>query len=98
METTLEEGYHSALVVMATGLGKTYFAGFFAQKFNRVLFIAHREEILHQAQKSFKQIMPDRTGGIYNGKVKDAEADSIFASICYIKYEATSRTICSRCF
>ena len=25
--------------------------------------------------------MPDRTVGIYNGKVKDAEADSIFASI-----------------
>ena len=81
LETTLEEGYHSALVVMATGLGKTYLAGFFAQKFNRVLFIAHREEILHQAKKSFKQIMPDRTGGIYNGKVKDAEADSVFASI-----------------
>ena len=81
LETTLEEGYHSALVVMATGLGKTYLAGFFAQKFERILFIAHREEILSQARKSFKQIMSERTGGIYNGKVKDADADCIFASI-----------------
>lgn len=54
---------------------------FFTQKFKRVLFIAHREEILYQAKKSFKQIIPNRTGGIYNGKVKDAEVDSVFASI-----------------
>ena len=62
---------------MATGLRKTYLAGFFVQKFKRVLFIAHREEILNQAQKSFKQIMPDRTSRIYNGKVKEAEANHV---------------------
>lgn len=81
LETTLEEGYKSALVVMATGLGKTFLAGFFAKRFKRTLFIAHREEILLQAQRSFKKIMPERTCGIYNGKVKEAKADSIFASI-----------------
>ena len=36
LETTLEEGYHNALVVMATGLGKTYLAGFFAKNFKRI--------------------------------------------------------------
>ena len=66
---------------MATGLGKTYLAGFFAGRFKRILFIAHREEILNQAKRSFEQIMPDRSGGIYNGKMKDAEAESIFASV-----------------
>lgn len=81
LETTLGEGYKSALVVMATGLGKTYLAGFFAKRFKRTLFIAHREEILLQAERSFKQIMPERTCGIYNGKVKEAGAESIFASI-----------------
>jgi superfamily II DNA or RNA helicase len=55
---------------MATGLGKTYLAGFFAGKFKRTLFIAHREEILYQEKRSFGQIMPDRNGGIYNGKWK----------------------------
>ena len=81
LERTLEEEYDKAMVVMATGLGKTYLAGFFAQKFTRILFIAHREEILYQAQKSFKRIMPDRTYGIYNGQLKEGEADCVFASI-----------------
>ncbi|RFU69961.1 DNA helicase [Peribacillus saganii] len=81
LNKTLEEGYSKALVVMATGLGKTYLAGFFAQKFKRVLFIAHREEILYQARRSFQMIMPEKTYGIYNGKVKEEIANTIFASI-----------------
>jgi superfamily II DNA or RNA helicase/HKD family nuclease len=81
LEKTLEEDYSSALVVMATGLGKTYLAGFFARNFSRILFIAHREEILHQAQKSFQTIMPDRSYGIYNGKQKEGTATCVFASI-----------------
>ncbi len=81
LEKTLEEGYDRAMVVMATGLGKTYLAGFFAQKFKRILFIAHREEILYQAKKSFEHIMPDRSYGIYNGNVKEGDADCVFASI-----------------
>ncbi|MGJ7922923.1 DEAD/DEAH box helicase family protein [Neobacillus sp. LXY-4] len=81
LHKTLEEEYNKALVVMATGLGKTYLAGFFAQNFNRVLFIAHREEILYQAKDSFQRIMPEKKFGIYNGKVKEGNADAIFASI-----------------
>jgi superfamily II DNA or RNA helicase/HKD family nuclease len=85
---TLEEDYDKALVVMATGLGKTYLAGFFAQKFQRILFVAHREEILYQAQESFRRIMPDRTTGIYNGKHKEAKVDSVFASIQTLSIKA----------
>ncbi|GIO91435.1 MULTISPECIES: DEAD/DEAH box helicase family protein [Paenibacillus] len=81
LERTLEEEYDKAMVVMATGLGKTYLAGFFAQRFQRVLFIAHREEILYQAKRSFQRIMPDKTFGIYNGVKKEGDADCVFASI-----------------
>lgn len=81
LQKTLEEDYDKALVVMATGLGKTYLAGFFAQNFKRILFIAHREEILHQAKKSFQMIDPKRTTGIFDGKRKEDTADTIFASI-----------------
>lgn len=81
LNKTIEEEYSKALVVMATGLGKTYLAGFFAQNFNKILFIAHREEILHQARDSFKHILPDRSHGIYNGKLKESEANVLFASI-----------------
>jgi superfamily II DNA or RNA helicase len=69
------------MVVMATGLGKTYLAAFFAQRFKRVLFIAHREEILHQAKRSFSHVLPEQSGGLYNGVVKVADTDHVFASI-----------------
>ncbi|WP_042200848.1 DEAD/DEAH box helicase family protein [Paenibacillus camerounensis] len=81
LERTLEEEYDKAMVVMATGLGKTYLAGFFAQRFERVLFVAHREEILHQARRSFERIRPDKTFGIYNGAIKEGDADFVFASV-----------------
>ncbi|SDZ79961.1 Superfamily II DNA or RNA helicase [Thalassobacillus cyri] len=78
---TQEEGYDKAMVVMATGLGKTYLAAFFAEQFERVLFVAHREEILYQGQKSFGHVSPEKSSGIYNGRVKEEENDFVFASI-----------------
>jgi superfamily II DNA or RNA helicase/HKD family nuclease len=81
LDKCIEEGYDKAMVVMATGLGKTYLAAFFAGKFRRVLFVAHREEILHQAARSFKNVLPERRMGIYNGLTKEPDADCIFASI-----------------
>ncbi|MGG3556790.1 DEAD/DEAH box helicase family protein [Peribacillus frigoritolerans] len=81
LNKTMEEDYDKALVVMATGLGKTYLAGFFARNFKRVLFIAHLEEILYQAKKSFQTVMPEERFSIYNGKVKERHGHTIFASI-----------------
>lgn len=81
LENTLEEGYNKAMVVMATGLGKTYLAAFFAKRFKRVLFVAHLEEILNQAEQSFQRVIRDKTTGIYNGKRKEGEKDVVFASI-----------------
>lgn len=81
LQNTFEEGYDKAMVVMATGLGKTYLTGFFAQNFSRILFIAHREEILKQAMQSFRHITPNKTYGLYYGPKKQPEADVIFASI-----------------
>ncbi|MGE1042437.1 DEAD/DEAH box helicase family protein [Bacillus wiedmannii] len=81
LENVLEEGYNKAMVVMATGLGKTYLAAFFAKRFKRVLFIAHLEEILNQAEKSFLRLIDNKTTGIYNGKKKEGEKDVVFASI-----------------
>ena len=86
LNTTLEEGYTRAMVVLPTGIGKTYLAGFFARSFKRVLFIAHREEILHQAKNSFQHVLPDRSTGIYNGRVKD-KAEMLFASVFTIGQE-----------
>jgi superfamily II DNA or RNA helicase/HKD family nuclease len=81
LEATYEEGYDKAMVVMATGLGKTYLAAFFARRFQKVLFIAHREEILRQAKRSFQQVISNKTFGIYDRNKKEKGADIIFASI-----------------
>jgi superfamily II DNA or RNA helicase len=81
LERTLEEHYDKAMIVMATGLGKTYLAAFFGKRYRRILFVAHREEILQQAKHSFQMVMPERNSGLYNGTEKDLTADHIFASI-----------------
>lgn len=81
LENTLLEERDKALVVLATGLGKTYLAAFFAQKFQRILFIAHREELLTQAMTSFRQVNPDRSCGLFNGFSKDVTTNVVFASI-----------------
>lgn len=81
LASTREEGYDKALVVMATGLGKTFLAALFARGFRRVLFIAHREEILVQAQRAFARILPERRGGLFTGTQKKPDGDIVFASI-----------------
>lgn len=60
LKKTREEGNDKTLVVAATGIGKTYLAAFDSREFKRVLFIAHREEILKQAYESFKNVRIDK--------------------------------------
>ena len=76
-------GYRRGLVVMATGLGKTYLAAFDSERMQaeRVLFVAHREEILLQAEASFQRVRPRARVGRYTGARKDAGVDLLFASI-----------------
>ena len=60
LKKTRNEGNDKALVVAATGIGKTYLAAFDSRQFDRVLFIAHREEILKQAYETFKSVRIDK--------------------------------------
>ena len=80
---TRNEGYLRGLVVMATGLGKTWLAAFDSQQMNskRVLFVAHREEILFQAENTFLRIRPHARVGFYTGQIKDKEVDILCASV-----------------
>ncbi|TWT01865.1 DEAD/DEAH box helicase family protein [Planomicrobium sp. CPCC 101079] len=81
LENAMAEDYSRAMVVLATGLGKTYLAAFFVERFKRVLFVAHREEILFQAKQSFEHVHPNRSSTFYNAAEKGTDADFIFASI-----------------
>ncbi len=83
LAATREAGYAAGLVVLATGLGKTWLSAFDtdAPEFQRVLFVAHREEILDQAFASFRAVRPRGRFGRYSGEAKDSDVDVLFASI-----------------
>lgn len=83
LRETRDEGFRRGLVVLATGLGKTWLAAFDAAQLGarRVLFVAHREEILNQAAETFLRIRPNARVGFYAGQTRDIEVDVLCASI-----------------
>ena len=83
LEETRAAGNKAGLVVLATGLGKTWLSAFDCARpeFRRVLFVAHREEILKQAILTFRRIRPQDHLGLYTGQEKTPDADVVFASI-----------------
>lgn len=83
LEATREAGNAAGLIVLATGLGKTWLAAFDSHQpqFRRVLFVAHREEILAQAMQTFRRIRTGAQLGMYMGTEKFPQADVVFASI-----------------
>ena len=76
-----EEGYDKALVVAATGIGKTYISAFDSKNYRKILFIAHREEIIRQASQTFRNINPNKSIGFFYNKNKDTDKDLTFALV-----------------
>ncbi len=83
LERTRSMGFEAGLVVMATGLGKTWLAAFDSTRpsFRRVLFVAHREEILKQSRDVFRRVRPDGDFTTFMGDERDASGDVVFASV-----------------
>ena len=82
------EGRGRALVVMATGLGKTFLAAFDvlaweqgAGRAPRVLFVAHRRELLQQAAATFRRVMPTAPFSWCVGAQAELDGQVVFASI-----------------
>ncbi len=80
---TRADGNTAGLVVLATGLGKTWLSAFDSDRpeVKRILFVAHREEILAQAMGTYRRIRPEATLGLFTGQEKKPEAAIVFASI-----------------
>lgn len=81
LEDTRAEGAKRALVQAATGVGKTYLAAFDSQKYARVLFVAHKEEILNQAAISFRNVRNSDDYGFFDQREKCINKSVIFASV-----------------
>ena len=78
-------GENKALVIAATGTGKTYMSAFDVKsvKPKRLLFIVHREEILKKAKETFEKLLPNEklTFGLLTGNHKQKDRDYIFSTI-----------------
>ena len=81
-------GSYRNLVVAATGTGKTMVAAFDYKAFiknsdgNKLLFLAHREEILKQSLMTFRGVLRDQNfGELWNGKEKPNEYNHVFATV-----------------
>lgn len=81
LERTRAEGFKRGMVAMATGVGKTYLAAFDSSKFRRILFVAHREEILRQAWQAYENVVPHKSKGWFTAQDKNTTANIVFASV-----------------
>ena len=80
----VEAGENRALLISATGTGKTYASAFAMRElgFNRVLFLVHRSTLAKQALTSFRKVFEDKKSmGIVGAGYSDYEADYIFAMV-----------------
>ena len=76
-------GVNRALIVSATGSGKTYLAAFDALNFapNRLLYVVHEGSILRKSLETFQEVFGSlKTCGMYSGEAKELESDFIFTT------------------
>lgn len=78
-----DEGKDKALLISATGTGKTYLSAFDVKNYNpkRMLFVVHRYNIAKKAMETYKTIIKDKTMGMFSGNERDLDKDYIFATV-----------------
>lgn len=95
-------GENKALVISATGTGKTYLAAFDVRDFKpkRMLFIVHREQILRKAKSDFQKIIggSEEDFGILSGNSKNTNAKYLFATIHTISKDSTLKEFSAETF
>ena len=83
-------GYYKNLLVAATGTGKTVIAALDYKRLcrenpgrpNRLLFVAHREEILKQSVECFRGVLKDLNfGDLFVGNYRPERLDALFVSV-----------------
>lgn len=83
-------GFWRNLVVAATGTGKTVVSAFDYKRFRnenkakpcRILFVAHREEILKQSLACFRGVLKDANfGDLFVGNYKPESIEHLFISV-----------------
>jgi len=84
LEEMRQRGVNKALVVSATGTGKTVLAAFDvkASGARKVLFVIHRLNIAKKALETFQRVFgPSVKMGLYSGAERDMSADFVFSTV-----------------
>ncbi|MEV0131157.1 DUF3427 domain-containing protein [Dactylosporangium sp. NPDC050688] len=88
IELSRSRGHHRNLLVSATGTGKTVMAAVDYARLRgalpraRLLFVAHRREILEQALLTFRQVMRDHAfGELWVDGARPTAFEHVFASV-----------------
>ncbi|PWA11330.1 DUF3427 domain-containing protein [Flavobacterium laiguense] len=79
-----EDKKNKALIISATGTGKTYLSAFDAKTFKpkKLLFVVHRLTIAKDSLKTFKKVFgKNKTMGLYSGEKRDLDCDFVFSTI-----------------
>lgn len=79
-----KQGKNKALIISATGTGKTYLSAFDVQQYQpkKFLFIVHRRTIAEEAMRTFKSLLdPKISMGLFSGQHKETECDYLFSTV-----------------
>ncbi|WP_457801276.1 DEAD/DEAH box helicase [Limosilactobacillus reuteri] len=80
-----EKGKQRGLIISATGTGKTYLGAFDVKSASpkKMLFLAHREQILEKSKESFYRIIGGKKTdyGLYTGNSRNKNAKYVFATV-----------------
>lgn len=80
----MEAGENRALLISATGTGKTYASAFAMRElgFRRVLFLVHRAQLARQTKKSFEKVFGSQVSfGFVGGGYYEYDKDYVFATV-----------------
>jgi superfamily II DNA or RNA helicase/HKD family nuclease len=78
------EKKNKALIISATGTGKTYLSAFDAKVFNpkKLLFVVHRLTIAKDSLNTFRRVFgKGKTMGLYSGDKRELDCDFVFSTI-----------------
>ena len=84
IRTLIKQGEDKAILVSATGTGKTYASAFAVKDFNpeRFLFLVHREQIAKQSIEAYKNVFSNHDDfGLLTGNRKDYDKSYLFSTI-----------------
>ncbi|MDD4377719.1 MAG: DEAD/DEAH box helicase [Eubacteriales bacterium] len=94
IEKLRDQGEDKALLISATGTGKTYLSAFDVAVFRpkKFLYVVHRENIAKAAMKSYKNVIGhDINAGLLSGNSKEFDCDYVFAMVQTISKEDVLR-------